>query len=426
MDRLNYFNPYQSKGGYHEDQLTRAYLVLLKHSSHAFFTFMEYCRGRHNVLSFEKPITILDFLEDGWEIETQKGNPNINTNYLISILITDAEVVSNEASVQSSERNARYDGIITFGSKLTMVIENKPRSGNVWFGQLNPSRQNLADDTIVYSNPTVLEWKEIIKQLNLLLTVQTISGYEKIMIEDFLSFIDENFPYLNPYDSFHQCKGNTELLNRRISNLLKSISLDESKVNYHRGWGFYIQTPYQQIQEIGLILVQKEKEWWIELSLYFGASQRQAISFYNSNPSITHLKDTDWDFYPNFHVSFMTSNLVWFPSDDSEHYLQFWKSNIGEIYQQKRDDVPNYLKWLVDENVIKIPKELEEKLEEKFYDTAMQTLNICPEFGFIFTFSSTEAEELDRNGKLKFVLAKKIREGLKVVGLDGNDLLKQF
>ena len=35
-------------------------------------------------------------------------------------------------------------------------------------------------------NPIVLEWKTIIKQLNHLKTVPTISGYEKIMIEDFL------------------------------------------------------------------------------------------------------------------------------------------------------------------------------------------------------------------------------------------------
>jgi hypothetical protein len=426
MDRLNYFNPYQSKGGYHEDQLTRAYLVLLKHSSHAFFTFIEYVRSRHNPTSTEKPISILDFLESGWEIETQKGNPNINTNYLLSILITDAQVTASKEEIQSSNRNARYDGIITFGNNLTMVIENKPRSGNVWFGQLNPSRQNLADDTEVYLNASLLEWKEIMKQLNHLLTVQTISGYEKIMIEDFLSYIDQNFPFLNPYDSFHQCKGNVELLNRRISNLLKSISLDESKVNYHRDWGFYIQTPYQQIQRIGLILNQKEKEWWLELSLYFGASQRQAISFYSSNPNITHLDKDEWDFFPNFHVSFMTSNLVWFQSEDSDHYLQFWGNNIGKISQQKRENVPNYLQWLVNEEVINMTKDVEERLHEKFYDTERQTLNMCPEFGFIYTFTSNDAEELDKNGKLKFAIIEKIREGLKVVGLNGNEILKQF
>jgi len=80
--------------------------------------------------------------------------------------------------------------------------------------------------------------------------------------------------------------------------------------------------------------------------------------FHFTIPNINHLKDTDWAFYPNFHVSFMTSNLVWFHSDDSEHYLQFWKDNVGEIYQQKRDDVPKYLKWLADEKVINMTKKL--------------------------------------------------------------------
>jgi hypothetical protein len=122
----------------------------------------------------------------------------------------------------------------------------------------------------------------------------------------------------------------------------------------------------------------------------------------------------------------MTSNLVWFPSDDSEHYLQFWKVNIGKIAQQKRENVSSYLKWLIDEKVICMPTEIEEKLQEKFYDTAMQTLNMCPEFGFIYTINSTDAEELDKQGKLKTILAEKIREGLKIVGIDGEGLLKRF
>jgi hypothetical protein len=57
------------------------------------------------------------------------------------------------------------------------------------------------------------------------------------MIEDFLSFVDDSFPFLNPFDSLHQCKRNPELLDRRIYNLLKSLlqdERDESKIGYHR------------------------------------------------------------------------------------------------------------------------------------------------------------------------------------------------
>jgi hypothetical protein len=428
MNRLNYFNPYDSKAGSHEDQLTRAYLVLLKYSSHVLFTFFEYARSKHKTSGKETPFTIIDLLENGWDIETQKGNPAINTDYLLSVLITDSHIVPADSSVQSSERNARYDGIITFGSKLTMVIEVKPRSENVWTGQLNPSRQNLDKETVVYSNPAILEWKEIIKQLNHLLSVPTISGCEKIMIDDFLSYVDESFPFLNPYDSFHQCKGSIELINRRIFNLLKSISPDDSLVKYNPRWGYYIQTPaYQQIQQIGLILKSKENDYSIELSLYFGASQRQAIAFYNSNPDISQLKNTRWELFPNFHVSFMTTNLVWFePEDDSEHYLQFWKNNVEKIRQQKRADVPKYFKWLESKGVISISKETAEQLDEKFYKTAMQNLNMCPEFGVVYSFNSSEAKELDKSGKLKFVLVEKIKEALKIVGLDGSGVLKKL
>jgi hypothetical protein len=120
----------------------------------------------------------------------------------------------------------------------------------------------------------------------------------------------------------------------------------------------------------------------------------------------------------------MTSHLVWFESEDDERYLNFWKGHVEIICQQKRGDLPNFFKRLADEQIINMTKEMEEKLKLKFYDTAMKTLNICPGFGFIFKINILEAEELDKSGKLKFLLAEKIKEGLKVVGLDGKEVLK--
>ena len=42
MDRLNCFNAYNNKELHHEDQLTRAYLILLKYSFHTFSAFLSY------------------------------------------------------------------------------------------------------------------------------------------------------------------------------------------------------------------------------------------------------------------------------------------------------------------------------------------------------------------------------------------------
>jgi hypothetical protein len=41
-------------------------------------------------------------------------------------------------------------------------------------------------------------------------------------------------------------------------------------------------------------------------------------------------------------------------------------------------------------------------------------------------FNSSDAEELDKSSKLKFLLIEKIKEGLKVVGLDGKEILKKL
>ncbi len=206
---------------------------------------------------------------------------------LLSVLITDEKLKRKEDSkIKPSERNARYDGIITFGHNLTIIIENKPHSTEVWQGQLHPSKKNLSEVVSIYSKPVCLEWKEIIRQLNHLLNVPTLSGYEKMMIDDFLSYIDQEFPLLNPFDNFHLCKGNHVLIKRRIENLLKSIVKDENRVQYHQGWGYYIETTYEAIRKIGLIYNDglSENEWSLELCLYYADTQSQAKAFYTASP----------------------------------------------------------------------------------------------------------------------------------------------
>ncbi|MFX1668750.1 hypothetical protein JZ968_11420 [Riemerella anatipestifer] len=422
MERLNYFNPYKSKNSNHEDQLTRAFLVLLKHSIHAFSAFLSYVNKKNeNSQKFD----FIDFIEEGWNFETQKGNPFIETNLLASILITDNQIIDIH-QVQVSERNARYDGIITFGSKLTFVIENKPRSQNVWFDQLNPSRSNLSEETEIITSPIQLEWKVIIRHLNLIKSLETINGFERIMIEDFLDFIDKTFPYLNPFDTFKVCKSNSELLYRRINNILKEIVNDENIVEYHRGWGYYIKTPYNGIKKIGLILGEKENDWWLELSLYFGDTQSQAKAFYNSNPNLDSLND-DWYYFPNFHLSFVTSNLVWFSTNKEYHekYIDFWKCNISKIFQHPKNQVQSLIDNLVSENIIVVDDKKSNELNEKFFQTNMQTINVCPGFGIITEMSSTFCEEQDQSDKLKYYIAKQIQNGLKTVNYNSEEILKK-
>ena len=427
MDRLNCFNAYNNKELHHEDQLTRAYLILLKYSFHTFSAFLSYVQQEN--INDEHKINFLNLLEDeNWNFETQRSNPNIHTNLLGSILMTDQNLEKHDL-IQSSNRNARYDGLITFGTQLTLIIENKPRSQHVWNKQLNPSKENLDEIIVIMPKPIILEWKQVVKHLNSLYKLETVNGAEKMMINDFLNYIDHNFPFLNPYDSFKLCKSNTELLQRRIFNILKEISTDETIVEYHHGWGWYIETPpsFSATKKIGLILHKDETSWHIELSIYFGDTQTQTKSFYSNNPDISKLNQ-DWVCHPNFHVSFITSNLVWFHTNKElkspDVYIDFWKQNLHLIHQHGREDVKNLLTHLTNENIIEYNEEEQQQMNYEFFDTQRKTLNICAGFGIISTLNSVYCEKNDNDTYLLKDIALRIQQGLSIIDYDVKSFIK--
>lgn len=238
MERLNYFNPYQTRSDEHEDLLTRAFLVLMRYSFPVLSSFYDQCLLMYGV-NRDAPEPDLpsftDLLDSGWQIETQQSNPAIQTNYLLSVLITDDPLSSLLSTIKASQRNARYDGVITFGDELTIILENKPRSSLVWFDQLRPSRKNLSEHTHILLVPVLLSWRSIVEWPTKLLIVPSVSGTEKLLISDFLAYVDDHYPFLNPYHRLDLCKGNSELIQRRIKTLLESITVDPVSVKYHRG-----------------------------------------------------------------------------------------------------------------------------------------------------------------------------------------------
>ncbi len=426
MNRLNYFNPYNSKSHAHEDQLTRAYLVVLRHSYAAFTAFFDYCKSKLVVDTTKEEIsfTLNELIEDGWELDTQKANPKIETNWLLSVLITDSDLHAS-GLISSVKRHARYDGVITFGESLTIIIENKPCSGNVWFQQLNPSKENLDTDTKIYSAPVVLEWKEILKQLNSLLNLPNISGYEKLMIGDFLSYIDEVHPKLNPYDNFSLCKGNETLIYRRIENLLRGIVLDANSISEHIGWGYNIEINCGSIRKIGLIYERMGDDWRLKLSLIFGNTISQARAFYGCSPTVSHLSRTEWQFVPDFHFSFMQKNLVWFQSPDDNKYLEYWTNNQGLIHQYKKDDLPTLIYSLHDKGIIIRNTRSQKDMHSKIFNKRYFTLNVCPGFGINYIIKGKDAEVWDKDNKLANILKDKIKEGMLVVHQDASVLLRK-
>lgn len=208
-----------------------------------------------------------------------------------------------------------------------------------------------------------------------------------------------------------------------IEEILKSISLNKSLVKYHNGWGFYIETPFEEIQMIGL----NQKEDNLEIGLFFGDSQRQSRAFYLKEINIDKLANTKWKIVPNFHFSSTYKNLVWFESNlSAEEYLAYWRKNTNLLFQHDVKDIPELVKKLANEGVIITDQVKLNELESEIYDKEYSLINICAGFGLLHSISLNKAIELIEAKQFNNFLIQKINEGLSIINRNGNDLLINF
>lgn len=438
MTHINYFEPYESKQPYHEDQLTRAFFVVLRYVPSTLLMFYDYVvstinkKASENGRNIDIPsVSQLDLSNLDFEIQTQKVDKEYKTNKIISVLITD-KTFESKKDVSKSERGARYDGIVYFSSDIALIVENKPQSYNVWEAQLSPSAKSLPEGVEIIPIASIIEWKEIIKSLNGLIKGNLLSRAEKEVIGDFLDFIDDKFPRLNPYDNFADCKNNPELLDRRVKNLLeKSVAKSEDFVHYHTGWKcYYLDTRLPEIWLVGLKIKQKGKDdWELNIEMYFGDTTSQARELYKNKINyreITSLEEKGWKYSPHFHISFIRKNLVWLdtPTESKKKYISHWSSELfDDIKSYSKSELNSLLNKLLKEKLVQITSEDESHIKEQITDTHRKNFYICPAFALIYSFNSDKVKELDSKKELADEIKSKIREGISILGKE-TDFLK--
>ena len=417
MSRLNYFEPFQSKPGWYEDQLTRAYLVVLRYSPASLLMFYELISKSVSGLP-----SISEIKLDDLRFATQKTDIN---NYLaskvLSVLLTDERFVP-ENEVSNSDRCARYDGIIRFSDELLVLIENKPKSSNVWEGQLSPNLNNQNNEIELVSKPAVIEWKQIIKTLNSLILLGSIGGGEKIIIDDFLDYVNRRFSFLNPYDNLALCKTDHYLIQQRLKSILEEIS-KSGEVIYQPKWKtFYLETGLEEIRMIiiGVKSSENDEKYELHISLYFADTQHQAQKFYQSKipyQKIRELEDDNWAVWPNFHISYMQTQVTGFKTSivSNQNYYEYWQNHQGEIYQRKKEELSDFLNVLADSNVIKLDRAKQNELNNKVFNTNRDRLNLCPGFVLSYSINSDIAVEKDNKNELADLIKKKIDQGLSIL-----------
>ncbi len=435
MSHMNYFEPYESKPQGHEDHLTRAFLVLLRFSPIALLSFYDAirvsCLDRADKLGIQVklpsssvlPVSDVDF-------ETQTSTIcDEQVGAVLSVLLTD-EWIGEDITIKPSNRSAIYDGVINFGGELSIIIENKPNHGHVWREQLNPSVKSLPEDSILIEVPSVVEWKNIIRSLNQIRSMESVGGAEGLIIDDFLSLVSERFSNLNPFDHLSQCGNDDSLIRRRIRNLLSLVAGPKSLVRYHTGWGICMNFGLPEIWSIGVIDENiSENSGHLTVSLYYGDTQSQSKAFYKRNLSYEHVKKSlvaDWVIQPNFHIAFAQRVLLRLDCPESriKEYYDFWRSNSASIRQHDRREVLELIRKLEAEGLVNITEKNESDIGSRIETSSYTKFNICPSIGIHYRIPIDVARKLDDKGELASELFKRMKEGLNLVLSDVSPILK--
>ncbi|NMA85018.1 MAG: hypothetical protein GX962_14280 [Epulopiscium sp.] len=421
MDHLNLFNAYKNKSNNHEDELTRSFLILLKNIPVVQMLFFEMVRKEMEDIDIESIVTGELSIE---EVHTQLSNTNdlfnseiVDGRTLVSIIISD-DKLETEVNVRNDDRQARYDGVITCYPSWIFIVENKPSKENIWLGQLNPNVSEEKDIKII-EKPCCLSWREVITGLNTLVQNRMINGFELQAIEDFIEYVDNEYPWINPYTTFGVCKGNTYLLNKRCISIMSNCEIngENREVKYHRGWKHYIESGVNTVKQIALDANESNKGFTIDLWLHAGDTMSAAKeTFKNLNvENLLGLQNQGFKLSNNFHISYRSSNLLWFEGSLTfEEYIRFWKSEYTNLRQIKREEFNDYFNFLEDNNLILSEDRsiIHEKILSKKYDR----LNICPGISIRYTWDGQIAIDLDKSNDFDKELNEKLIVAFNTIG----------
>lgn len=411
-DRLNPFEPYENRPAGHEDQLTRALLIVLRLCPMAHASWLR-------LVAPELELSALPAAT----FETQKRNipvkPDAEEVELISVFLA-PEHPETAGVVKESDRNQVLDAIIDFEGQPVVVVENKIVVDSD-FQALNVntgSRIPIAEG----QEAVVVRWRDLIEQFTNLLEKQLVGGGEQVLLRDFLTYVEDHFEDLGPYRILSLCNENPGRVDRRLRSVLQDASGHDAVIDK------YGPTADFDSGNSEAVAARAYLNFWpgstesglISLSVYPADTLTQAKFLYEDEGKVATVlslaAEEGWRLSPNFHFGHIQSGLCWTDSTiPAEEYVDYWVEEIQNAGAIKREDGAEYWANLVRTGIASESNERE--FTNKFLESNIQKLYPRPGLKLERVWTLREAESLDSNGELVDevkVALQKIKDSLQV------------
>lgn len=382
--------PFASAPAWHENQITRALLVVLRYSPIAHQAWLQLVSPGRQLQSLP-PATFATQRQR--VLAPHEALPEGEAIPGISVwLAPDAAAV--EAKMKPTDRQQVLDAIITYGSELVVVIENKIGWGAT---TEQPHRINLHDAPVLFDEqPRSVKWQDVLGLLADLVERGLVHGAERLVISDFLDLVETHFPKLGPYSSLTRCGTNKFRIDRRLDAVQgEVVGTDEGK---GMGWRHLSGTPKIFMAWLGYL----EETATVSLHMYPADTLGQSRPFYADPASVQDvmaLRSAGWRIRPHYHWGFMAVGYAWAPSPCSlEEYCHYWIEKIATTRSVERVDWPAYLDTLEQARIL--DAQGRQAFDQTFTASQRQTAQPRPGLCCEFSWPLADAVRLDDRGQL--------------------------
>jgi hypothetical protein len=221
---LNVFEPYRELGRSHEDQLTRAAMIVLRLVPMAREALLqaigEPSQSRLPDCVIDMQATnLVDPSEEsaaGGEVERQR---------LVSVFLTpDTEPVDISPEITEIDRGQRFDGVLRFDPELVVVLESKVCRRWARRDGKRVAELNLGGTHFAKRRTCVLRWHDLLESWWRLVELGVLAPAEQAIVGDVLSYAHQDFGELLPYGTLRRVGKDPVRRKWRLRSLLAEAS----------------------------------------------------------------------------------------------------------------------------------------------------------------------------------------------------------
>lgn len=400
-DPLNFFQPFESLSPNHENQLTRALLLVLSLCPIAHECWLARLDTGRRL--YELPQPAFDTQRRAIALKQDREEPLP----LVSVYLAPGPSLTKDTMVLASDRTQVLDAIIAYPGALVVVVENKIGDDVDWqAGNINIT--GVAVKLSEGQKPVAVRWPDLLMDFNGILERGLVGGAEAALLSDFLVYVEDHFPGLGPYQTLRLSARDAFRVERRLRAVLSEATDREARIDR---WGPCADALTMGGMGSRVYLRAHEDMSTIELSIFPADTLTQARVFYarpNAIVGARRLAATDgWAVTHNFHFGHFQGGYVWTNGEiGADEYLDLWTDQVKQTEPLPREEWPKYFEWLKAKRIAVEDDRAE--FDRIFTNTTRSRATPRPGVCVTRLWPIAEAEELDTRGEL----ALRVREAL--------------